>query len=97
MSTVTWMEEWPICSFNVYGADLETVQFCCTSGHCDGCRDSQAVHTWLLVSIRHFLNSRERLATWIELAETYWRQFIWSPYARSEPTGAEGTPVTTGP
>ncbi len=68
--------------FNVYGADLETVQFCCTSGHCDGCRDSQAVQTWLLVSLRHFLFSRAALATWVELAESYWRQFIWSPYYR---------------
>src|SRR3989442_3017735 len=34
--------------FNVYGADLETTQFCCTSGHSEGCRDSQAVQTWLL-------------------------------------------------
>jgi MoaA/NifB/PqqE/SkfB family radical SAM enzyme len=66
--------------FNVYGADLETLQFCCTSGHCHGCRDSQAVQTWLLVSVRHFLGSRQALATWIELAETYWRQFVWSQY-----------------
>jgi hypothetical protein len=66
----------------VYGADLETVQFCCTSGHCDGCRDSQAVQTWLLVSIRHFLGGRGSLATWVDLAESDWRQFIWSPYYR---------------
>jgi hypothetical protein len=66
--------------FNVYGADLKTIQFCCTSGHCDGCRDSQAVQTWLLVSTRHFLHSRDALQTWVELAESYWRQFIWSPY-----------------
>lgn len=62
--------------FNVYGADLETVQFCCTSGHCGGCRDSQAIQTWLLVSVRRFLNCHEGLATWVELAESYWRQFI---------------------
>ena len=66
--------------FNVYGADLETIQFCCTSGHCEGCRDSQAVQTWLLVSVRHFLHSREALETWVELAENYWREFVWSPY-----------------
>lgn len=70
--------------FNVYGADLETIQFCCTSGHCDGCRDSQAVQTWLLVSLRHFLACRDALATWVELAETYWRQFLWSPYYRPD-------------
>ena len=66
--------------FNVYGADLETVQFCCTSGHCDGCRDSQAVQTWLLVNVRQFLHAKEALQTWIEVAESYWRQFVWSPY-----------------
>ena len=70
--------------FNVYGADLETIQFCCTSGHCDRCRDSQSVQTWLLVSIRHFLHSEAELRTWVELAESYWSQFVWSPYrARS--------------
>jgi hypothetical protein len=66
--------------FNAYGADLQTLQFCCTSGHCDGCRDSQAVQSWLLVSARQFLDSREALRTWVELAESYWRQFVWSPY-----------------
>ena len=67
--------------FNVYGADFGTLQFCCTSGHCEGCRDSQAVQTWLLMAVRSFLNSPSGLRTWVELAETYWRQFSWSPYA----------------
>jgi len=47
------------------------------------------VQTWLLVSVRHFLNSREALQTWVELAENYWRQFVWSPYharARNRPS-----------
>jgi pyruvate-formate lyase-activating enzyme len=66
--------------FNVYGADLRTLQFCCTSGHCDGCRDSQAVQSWLLVAARQFLHSRAGLRTWVEVAESYWRQFVWSPY-----------------
>jgi len=66
--------------FNAYGADLQTIQFCCTSGRCDGCRDSQAVQSWLLVSARRFLHSGEGLRTWVGLAETYWRQFVWSPY-----------------
>ena len=66
--------------FNVYGADLRTIQFCCTSGRCEGCRDSQAVQSWLLVSARQFLHSRDGLRTWVELAENYWRQFVWSPY-----------------
>ena len=66
--------------FNAYGADLQTIQFCCTSGRCEGCRDSQAVQSWLLVSARHLLHAQEGLRTWVELAETYWRQFVWSPY-----------------
>ena len=71
--------------FNAYGADLRTIQFCCTSGCCEGCRDSQAVQSWLMVSARHFLQSREGLRTWVELAESYWQQFVWSPYhARAE-------------
>jgi organic radical activating enzyme len=63
--------------FNVYGADFETVQFCCTSGHCEGCRDSQAVQSWLLASVRDCLHSHAALETWVGVAETYWRQFIW--------------------
>jgi len=66
--------------FNVYAADLDTINFCCTHGRCEGCRDSQAVQSWLLVSARHFLHSARGLETWVELAESYWRQFIWSPY-----------------
>ncbi len=66
--------------FNAYAPDLTTIHFCCTSGHCEGCRDSQAVQTWLLVSVRHFLQFRQGLQTWVELAENYWRQFVWSPY-----------------
>lgn len=67
--------------FNVYGADLKTLQFCCTSGHCAACRDSQAVQTWLLMAVRSFLQSPFALRTWVELAETYWRQFLWSPFS----------------
>jgi MoaA/NifB/PqqE/SkfB family radical SAM enzyme len=77
--------------FNVYAADLKSIQFCCTSGRCEGCRDSQAVQSWLLVSVRHFLHSKEGLRTWVELAETYWRQFAWSPYH------GLSTEVTFGP
>jgi MoaA/NifB/PqqE/SkfB family radical SAM enzyme len=66
--------------FSVWGADLETLQFCCTSGHCGDCRDSQAVFSWLLVSMRHFLNDLDGLRTWVELAESYWRQWCWAPY-----------------
>ena len=72
--------------FNTYSADLKTINFCCTSGHCDGCRDSQAVSSWLLVSARDFLSSRAGLETWVDVAEAYWRQFIWSPYRTSGPS-----------
>jgi hypothetical protein len=69
--------------FNVYGADLTTLQFCCTSGRCSGCRDSQAVQSWLLVGLRHFLASSVLLNTWVEVAEAYWRQFVWTLYYRA--------------
>jgi len=65
--------------FNSYAADLSTLNFCCTSGHCDECRDSQAVMSWLLVSLRYFIGDAQQLQTWIEIAESYWRQFIWGP------------------
>jgi len=69
--------------FNAYASDLETVQFCCTSGHCEGCRDSQAVYSWLLTNVKHFLGSPELLRTWVEVAESYWSQFVWSEYHRA--------------
>lgn len=65
--------------FNTWSADLETVNFCCTSGHCEDCRDSQAVFSWLMVSAHEFMGSVEDLETWLDLAESYWGQFIWSP------------------
>lgn len=74
--------------FNTWAADLKTVEFCCTSGHCEDCRDSQAVYSWLLVSMEQFLESKRQLTTWIEIAESYWRQFSWSPY-NSEKSGYE--------
>jgi MoaA/NifB/PqqE/SkfB family radical SAM enzyme len=66
--------------FAAYAADAKTLNFCCTSGHCDSCRDSQAVFSWLLVSLPHFLDSKERLRTWVDVAEGYWRQFVWTPF-----------------
>lgn len=77
--------------FAVYGADFKTLQFCCTSGNCGECRDSQGVYSWLLVSLNWFLDSAERLETWLELAESYWRQWYWaqrfSPnFARTGPS-----------
>jgi len=94
--------------FNTYGADLTSVKFCCTSGHCDNCRDSQAVMSWLLVNLDRFLDSKQNLQTWIEISESYWRQFIWGPYhwtiapdyetlsRQSEPAPARG-PVARSP
>ncbi|MEX3935294.1 hypothetical protein AB4Y32_26450 [Paraburkholderia phymatum] len=70
--------------FNTWRADLQTLEVCCTSGHCDDCRDSQAVYSWLMVSLANSLESLDTLRTWVEVAESYWRQFIWSPY-RSAP------------
>lgn len=66
--------------FNTYNADFTSVEFCCTSGHCEDCRDSQAVYSWLLVNMDHELSSTEALWDWVHLAESYWSQFIWSPY-----------------
>jgi sulfatase maturation enzyme AslB (radical SAM superfamily) len=66
--------------FNTWSADLETVKFCCTSGDCTGCRDSQAVFSWLLVNLSEFLADKQSLLTWLDIAESYWSQFIWSPY-----------------
>ncbi len=74
--------------FNVYAADYKTLNFCCTSGHCEDCRDSQAVMSWLLVNMSKFRGSREDMTDWIELAESYWSQFIWSPVQRQEPAPA---------
>lgn len=67
--------------FNAWAADLKTVLKCCTSGECGSCRDSQAVYTWLLVNVEHFLGSAEDIATWVDIAESYWSQFTWSPYS----------------
>jgi hypothetical protein len=64
--------------FAVYGADYETLQFCCTSGNCSDCRDSQGVYSWLLVSMNRFLDDADRLQTWVELSESYWRQWYWA-------------------
>jgi len=73
-----------IPGFAAWGADYETLQFCCTSGDCNGCRDSQAVYSWLVVSGSRFLDSAERLEQWLDIAESYWRQWHWSPYHASK-------------
>jgi hypothetical protein len=64
--------------FNAWSADLATLNFCCTSGHCEDCRDSQAVFSWLLVNMARFRRSGELMKTWIDISESYWKQFIWS-------------------
>lgn len=68
-------------SFNSVAPDLKTVNLCSNSGHCGQCRDSQAFISWLLVSMHHFLGSKEQLLCWVELSESFWRQFCWSPYS----------------
>jgi len=82
-------------TFNTWSADLKTLKFCCTSGHCNGCRDSQAVISWLLVSMGQFLESKAMLQTWVDVAESYWRQFYWSPYHRYARTDAEELQAAT--
>jgi hypothetical protein len=77
--------------FAVFGADYETLQFCCTSGDCDGCRDSQAVYSWLMVSSNRFLDSVEQFEMWLDLAESYWRQWYWSQ--RQSPSFARRVPT----
>lgn len=74
--------------FNAYAPDLRTVHFCCTSGCCETCRDSQAVWSWLLVNGDKFEETPERLREWVELAEGYWGQFVWSPV---RPAGVQAT------
>jgi MoaA/NifB/PqqE/SkfB family radical SAM enzyme len=66
--------------FEVWGADQETIQLCCASAACGECRDSQAIYSWMMVSLGRFLDSRDSLVTWVEIAESYWRQFVWSPW-----------------
>lgn len=66
--------------FNAWSADLKTLKFCCTSGYCETCRDSQAIYSWLVANMPGFLGSRENFLTWIEISESYWSQFVWSPY-----------------
>jgi len=66
--------------FNAWAADCSTVNFCCTSGHCEDCRDSQAVLSWLIVNFDRFRDSGARLRTWIEISESYWKQFCWALY-----------------
>ena len=66
--------------FNTYAPDLKTLNFCCTSGNCSGCRDSQAVLSWLLISSEKFMDTKQHVKDWVELSESYWKQHIWSPY-----------------
>ena len=77
--------------FKTWASDLETINFCCTSGHCEGCRDSQAVFSWLLVNLHKFRRNGKLLKTWIEIAESFWNQYVWSPY------GGTGAPQAAGP
>lgn len=67
--------------FRAVAADQKTIEFCCTSGSCEGCRDSQAVHSWLMVNLRRFLREEGGLEQWVGISESYWSQFVWSPYS----------------
>ena len=64
--------------FKAWAPDLETTNFCCTSGHCDGCRDTHAVFSWLLANVSRFRHSRELLEAWIGIAESFWGQYVWA-------------------
>jgi len=64
--------------FNTWAPDLETLNLCCTSGHCEDCRDSQAIFSWLLVNMSRFRRDPEQMKTWIDMSESYWKQFVWS-------------------
>ena len=68
-----------LTGFNAYRAD-NSVQMCCTSGACGECADSQAIWSWLLVSLDRFVDSVEHLELWASLAEDFLSQFYWSPY-----------------
>jgi hypothetical protein len=63
-----------------FDQDLKTIEFCCTSGHRDECRDSQAVYSWLLVSAGRVSRTPAFAEAWIDVAEGYWKQFVWSPF-----------------
>ncbi len=71
--------------FNAWASDCKTINFCCTSGHCADCRDSQAVMSWLMVSQLKFVRNPDLFKTWIEIAESYWHQFIWAHHLRNQP------------
>jgi hypothetical protein len=77
--------------FNAWAADCKTLNTCCTSGHCEDCRDSQAVLSWILVSLDRFRDDGQMLKTWIEISESYWKQFVWSPFV----SATAATPVKT--
>ena len=65
--------------FNAYAANLEPTQ-CCTGGDCETCRDSQAISSWILSNMRKYMKSPEMMRIWVDAAESYWSQFIWSPW-----------------
>ena len=65
--------------FNAYTANHE-VTLCCTGGDCATCRDSQAISSWILSNMRKYMKSPELMRAWVEAAESYWSQFIWSPW-----------------
>jgi organic radical activating enzyme len=65
--------------FNAYTANHEPT-LCCNSGVCETCRDSQAIASWILSNMRKYMKRPELMRIWVEAAEAYWSQFIWSPW-----------------
>lgn len=84
-------------SFNAWSADLKTVKFCCTGGDCNGCRDSQAVFSWLLVSMDRFCETPALFRTWVEIAESYWSQFYWATGMRESVPAEKGVETPIAP
>ena len=74
--------------FNTYKSDLKTIEFCCTSGHCDECRDSQAVYSWLLMGFKNSRQNEDSLNKWLSSSINYWNQFVWfrrdKPYLKND-------------
>jgi organic radical activating enzyme len=65
--------------FNAYTAN-HVPTLCCTGGDCETCRDSQAISSLILSNMRKYMKSPELMRNWVEAAESYWSQFIWSPW-----------------
>ena len=85
--------------FNAWASDAKTINRCCTSGNCAECRDTEAIFSWLMVSQEYFLDSPDQLRTWVEVVESFYNQFHFSPWLaintkhRQPESGNEPRPV----